>query len=212
MSSSLDRAIAGHGLYTVFQPIVSLIDGAAVGYEALSRWPSLDAGAVFARANITNQAAELDYRCIEAAIESAATAGINPGAMLSINTEAAGPTLRQCDQQALTSCAQRYQIMFEVTERHLLKSPRSLLRHVDALRSDGYAIALDDVGVQRDSCALFDVIVPDVIKLDLGLVQHQPTPEQARTLTAVLAYREKHAPPSWPKASKPKNTSNRPSP
>lgn len=49
-----------------------------------------------------------------------------------------------------------------------------LLRKVDALRSRGFTIALDDIGAERDSLALLDIISPEILKLDMGLVQHQP--------------------------------------
>jgi hypothetical protein len=37
----MDSAVAGCGLYPVFQPIVSLPDGVTVGFEALARWSQL---------------------------------------------------------------------------------------------------------------------------------------------------------------------------
>ncbi|MCU1694128.1 MAG: diguanylate phosphodiesterase [Mycobacterium sp.] len=39
--------------------------------------------------------------------------------------------------------------MFELTERGLLAHPHALLAEVTALRADGFAIALDDVGAHR---------------------------------------------------------------
>jgi hypothetical protein len=47
------------------------------------------------------------------------------------------------------------------------------------------------VGAHPDSLALLDVIAPDVVKLDMGLVQSQPDDAQARTLSAVLAHHER---------------------
>jgi EAL domain/Sensory domain in DIguanylate Cyclases and Two-component system len=82
-------------------------------------------------------------------------------------------------------------VMFELTERSLLKHPHALLSKVASLRADGFGIALDDVGVHPDSLALLDVVCPDVVKLDLHLVQSQPTDGQARILAAVLAHRER---------------------
>ncbi len=43
-----------------------------------------------------------------------------------------------------------------------------------ALRAAGLAIALDDVGANPDSLVLLDVVGPDVVKLDMRLVQSQP--------------------------------------
>ena len=82
-------------------------------------------------------------------------------------------------------------MIFEITERSMLRQPRALLEKVAALRADGFLIALDDVGVHPDSSALLDVISPDVVKLDLALVQSQPNFLQAQTLSAVLAHCER---------------------
>ncbi|PRC61816.1 diguanylate phosphodiesterase, partial [Mycobacterium sp. ITM-2017-0098] len=64
-------------------------------------------------------------------------------------------------------------------------------RKVEVLRSRGFLIALDDVGAHRDSLALLDIVAPDIVKLDLGLVQHQPDRIQARTIAAVMAHHER---------------------
>ena len=44
-------------------------------------------------------------------------------------------------------------------------------------------IALDDVGVDERSLALMPFVAPDVIKLDLRLVQDRPTPRSRRSST-----------------------------
>lgn len=178
----------------VFQPIVSLPDGGTVGFEALARWAGLGAippGDVFAHASDTGRAAELERRCIEAAIVGALDAGLAPGSAVFINCEATTPYLSPSDSEILARGAERFQVVFEVTERRLLTHPPDLLRKVVALRKDGFAVALDDVGTDLNSLALLDVLAPDVIKLDLALVQSQPRYLQARTWAAVLAHHER---------------------
>src|ERR1700761_1134437 len=74
----------------VFQPIVALPDGAPVGFEALTRWPSLgnpDPDQVFAHAN-TDPAllAALDERCITGALDACLQAGFGAGGLLFVNT------------------------------------------------------------------------------------------------------------------------------
>jgi hypothetical protein len=58
-------------------------------------------------------------------------------------------------------------------------------------RERGWGVALDDVGANPDSLALLPFIAPDVIKLDLNLIQRTPTHDQARTITAVMAHAER---------------------
>lgn len=190
----LDAAVAGDGLEVVFQPIVSLPDADTVGFEALARWAHLvstPSDHVFTHAARTGQAAALERRCIEAAIGSAQAAGLAPGSALFINCEARTPYLGPSDSDVLARGTGHYQVVFEVTERNLLTHLPDMLRKVVALREGGFAIALDDVGTNMDSLAMLDVLAPDVIKLDLAVVQSQPKYLQARTWAAVLAHHER---------------------
>jgi hypothetical protein len=59
------------------------------------------------------------------------------------------------------------------------------------LRAAGCAIAIDDVGAEPESLALLPFIAPDVIKLDISLVQRCLNVEQAAICTAVAAYAER---------------------
>ena len=49
--------------------------------------------------------------------------------------------------------------------------PAELLAAVERLRARGWGVALDDVGADHRSLALMPFVRPDVIKLDLRLVQ-----------------------------------------
>jgi hypothetical protein len=112
-------------------------------------------------------------------------------ALLSINCEPTSAIVRRSDDEVLARGHEELQLMFELTERSLLDNPHILLQKVADLRSDGFAVALDDVGAHPDSLALLDIISPDVVKLDLGLIQGRPDYDQARTLSAVLAHHER---------------------
>ena len=192
--AQVDAAIRGVGLSSVFQPIVALPDGAVVGFEALARWPEstgLGPEVVFARAAALNRVDELDRLCIDTAIEGALTQGMTRNTLLCINCEPSSVMVDRAQNEVLKRGRSELQLMFELTERSLLAHPRALLEKVAALRADGFGIALDDVGAHPDSLALLDVISPDVVKLDMGLVQSQPDDAQARTLSAVLAHHER---------------------
>jgi EAL domain-containing protein (putative c-di-GMP-specific phosphodiesterase class I) len=194
-AATLDAAARGQGLRTVFQPIVSLPDRSLIGYEALARWPDLptghDAPAVLRHARTRGNINDLERCLIDDAAAAARTAGLPTGAVLSLNSEANAKYARMQPNSVLANAATRYQVMFELTERDLFAHPAGLLRKVEAMRCDGFAIALDDVGGRPHSCALLDVIRPDVIKLDLALIQRDPTVDQAHVLSAVLAHRER---------------------
>jgi hypothetical protein len=82
-------------------------------------------------------------------------------------------------------------IVIEVTERALLVDPGALIHHVGRLRAEGFRIALDDVGANGDTVAMLPFVRPDVVKLDMSLVQDQPTAALGRIATAVAAYAER---------------------
>lgn len=192
--TGLEAAAAGVGLRPAFQPIVSLSSKAVVGFEALARWPGVgDFGPerVFTHAASTGVADVLDHLCITSAITTAVRSPLSRGGLLCVNAEPSTPYVGRDDDATIALGHDELTLVFEITERNMLAHPYSLLRKVSALRSDGFRIALDDVGAHPDSLALLDVILPEVIKLDLALVQTQPDHTQARILDAVLAHHDR---------------------
>lgn len=190
----LDAATRGVGLTPAFQPIVSLADETVVGFEALARWPDLGGPgplAVFDHARANGNLDRLDRLCIDASIDTALRTALPHNTLLAVNSEPATAYRTPSQLETLSEEKNHLQVMFEITERSLLMNPRALLHKVAALRADGFLIALDDVGAHPDSSALLDVISPDVMKLDLALVQSQPNFKQAQTISAVLAHHER---------------------
>lgn len=190
----LDAASTGEGVVPAFQPVVALPSGRVVGFEALARWPALGDPSpqeVFAHASTRGGLDRLDRTCISAAVSSALADDLEPGTMLLINCEPNSAFVGAAHDPVLARGRDSFQLVFEFTERHLLAHPRTLLHKLAAVRADGFAIALDDVGAHPDSLALLDVVCPDIVKLDVALVQSDPTRDQARTLSAVLAHRER---------------------
>ncbi len=192
--AGIDAASAGVGLMPMFQPVVSLPDERVIGFEALARWPMFDTVTpqnVFSFANASHRADVLDQMCIDAAVRTALDAGMPRGALLLINTEPTVGHVPLARQPALTAACERFQVAFELTERQLLAHPRALLKKVEAIRADGIAIAVDDVGAHPDSLAVLDVLDPDIIKLDMTVIQNSPRRDRATTLTGVLAHHER---------------------
>jgi EAL domain-containing protein (putative c-di-GMP-specific phosphodiesterase class I) len=190
----IDAASAGVGLTPVFQPVVSLPDERVVGFEALARWPmfsTMTATNVFSFANASRQADVLDQQCIDAAVRAAVESELPRDSLLLINTEPAVAHIPRASHPALAEACERFQVAFELTERHLLAHPRALLEKVAAIRGDGIAIAVDDVGAHPDSLAVLDVVDPDIVKLDISVIQHSGQRDKASILTGVLAHHER---------------------
>jgi EAL domain-containing protein (putative c-di-GMP-specific phosphodiesterase class I) len=194
--AGVDAASNGVGLVPMFQPVVSLPDQRVIGYEALARWPMFDTVTpqnVFSFANASRRADVLDQQCIDAAVRSALEAAAPRGSLLLVNTEPTAAHVPRARQPALNTACERFQVVFELTERQLLAHPQSLLKKVEAIRADGIAIAVDDVGAHPDSLAVLDVLDPDIVKLDMTMIQNSPERDRATTLTGVLAHHERTA-------------------
>jgi hypothetical protein len=82
-------------------------------------------------------------------------------------------------------------LVVEITERRLGDDVGALLRFIDEVRDRGWAIAIDDVGADPASLALMPLLAPEVIKLDLKLIQARTTVDTARIVNAVMAQAER---------------------
>jgi EAL domain-containing protein (putative c-di-GMP-specific phosphodiesterase class I) len=180
-----------HNLRPVYQPVVDLDSGEVVGAEALARWPELDImpDQAFRWALREGQLSDLDEACRDAAIDTALEHGLPAGFRLFVNLEPS-TLVRSTTARLIESTRQRIDLVVEITERELLTRPAELVRAVHQLRSIGCAIALDDVGAVPDSLALLPLVSPDVVKLDLSLIQRWPDIRQAAIIAAVAAYSE----------------------
>ncbi len=182
------------GVRSVYQPIVDLRSGSVVGYEALARGP--EGGPferpdlLFAAAHEQGLTAELDWACRAAAFEGALAAGLSAPSTLFVNVEPdAVDTPSPARFLGTMARARRgVRAVFEVTERALANKPAELLRVVEDIRAQGWGIALDDVGADWRSLALMPFIRPDVIKLDMHLVQAPLDVSGALVAEAVRAY------------------------
>lgn len=194
MTNVLDEAVAGKGLETAFQQVVQLAGGIVVGYEALARWPGAQCVApldIIAHAEKTGHLNRLDRACVRAAARGALRGNATPGMLLLVNSEPATVWADMSEDVDVSRAAEVFHLAVEITERGLLTDPQTLLRKVAALRASGIAIALDDIGAHPDSLALLDVVAPDIVKLDIGLVQRRPDRMHAHTIAAIQAYRDR---------------------
>ena len=190
----------GRQLRAVFQPVINLADRHVVAYEALARGPlgspHESPAALFAAAAAADRVTELDWACRAAAF--AATRGPNgprlPASVpLFVNCEPASmrspcpPDL----QSGILAAEAELNVVMEVTERDIAKDPAGLLSAVGRAREQRWGVALDDVGAEPASLALMPFVHPDIIKLDLRLIQDRTTAEVARIVNAVLAQAER---------------------
>ncbi len=196
LESELMHVLEERQIAPVFQPLVDLDTGRVVAYEALARGPRGGAlespAALFAVAREADMLSELDCVCRARAVRTAVAAGLPEGTGLFVNIEPdalAAPC--PVDLAADLEPPPGLQPFVEITERALTAQPAELLGEIARLRERGWGVALDDVGADTRSLALMPLLQPDVIKLDLRLVQEQPTTEVAEIVNGVLAERER---------------------
>jgi len=197
LPSTIDGLIDRQAVASVYQPLVDFYGGETVGYEALARGPagsSLERpDALFAAAHSAGKEAEIEWECLRAALTGALATGLAPGQALFVNFEPRMLTAERPDWlvRLLDAALDRFAIFAEVTERALTDRPAELLAAVESLRRLGVGIALDDVGADPRSLALMPFLAPEVIKLDLALVQGDPSRQTAEIVHAVSAEAER---------------------
>ena len=193
--TSIEQVLGASAVHSVFQPIVELDTGRVVAYEALARGPAGPLStpeALFAAARAAGRLAELDHACRRAAVEGALERGLLAPLTLFVNVEPEVlDTAPLEDLLAIArDCPGELRIVLEITERALAARPAELLRTVDRVRVLGWRLALDDVGAEPASLAFMPLIRPDVVKLDLRLVQDRPDRAVAEIMNAVNSYAE----------------------
>lgn len=192
MSQPLPLTPLTVGIEPVYQPVVALDSRAVVGYEALTR-PCADSPwtspiELLEAAHMMNATVAFDWRCRLAALRGALDAHMPPDLVLFVNAEPIAldaPPPADCAD--LLAAAGALSITVEITERRLMRNPAGLLRAVEHARHLGWRVAIDDVGADSSSLALLPLIRPDVIKLDMRMVQGRSTSETAVIVAAVAA-------------------------
>ena len=202
-SDLLDHILAAKLINSVYQPIVDLDSNVVVAFEALARGPRGSAlerpDLLFAAARRARRLADLDRACRTAALVGAEAGGLTDPWTVFVNIEAetargtfqGSPDLDRSESLPDHGGASRLRVVVELTERALTTDPTQLLQVVARIRARGWGIALDDVGADRDSLALLPLLRPDVIKLDLRLIQDRPTADIAEIVSAVNAEAER---------------------
>jgi len=134
----------------------------------------------------------LEWVCRAAAIRGALDGDLRPPLRLFVNAEPSTLAARiPPHHRDVMASAAALDVVVELTERALTDRPADVLGAVPHLRSLGVTIALDDIGADRRSLALMPFLAPEVIKLDLRLVQSRPTAEIAAIVHAVNAQAER---------------------
>jgi PAS domain S-box-containing protein len=177
-------------LRIVFQPIVDLVSGVVVGFEALSRFtsdPVRPPNEWFSEASAIGLGVELELHSLREAL--AERHRMPAGAYLSLNISpqtAMSPLL--LDLLADSPCER---IVLEVTEHVGIEDYDVLAESLGRLRSRGLRIAIDDAGAGYASLRHILNIRPDIIKLDIALTRGiDIDPARQALAVALVTFRE----------------------
>lgn len=167
-------------IVSVFQPIVDLRTGQAIGYEVLSRGvgrSQVPPHALFDRARLEGVTWELERACWTAALRRIALLpAASRTAPFFFNV---GPDVlsdpRFQDGSTLALLA-RYgihprELVLEITETSVFDDSDQLQRLSRELREHGFGIALDDFGAGHSGLLTLVHSTPHFIKLDQALVR-----------------------------------------
>jgi EAL domain-containing protein (putative c-di-GMP-specific phosphodiesterase class I) len=162
--------IANQTHQTVFQPIVDLNSGGAVGAEALARFaepPIRPPNVWFAEAADLGLGVELEMAALRLALEQLRQ--LPPGLYLSLN--ASVETILSEEFCASFKDVPAERVVLELTEHTEIHDYPLFEQTIEDLRSQGVRLAVDDAGAGYSSFRHILNLHPDVIKLDIALTR-----------------------------------------
>ena len=184
----IEGALAARSLETLFQPIVDLRGGAAVGAEALARFaapPIRPPDVWFAEAASVGLGVELELAALRVALEHLRR--LPSGLYMSVN--ASVETIMSDGFRAMLDDVPAERIVLELTEHSEVQDYTQFERAVRHLRSTGVRLAVDDAGAGYASFRHILNLHPDIIKLDIGLTRGIDGDPARRALgSALLAF------------------------
>jgi diguanylate cyclase (GGDEF)-like protein/PAS domain S-box-containing protein len=180
LAAQLRGALQRQELRVVFQPLVAMADTMPIACEALLRWDHPDRGELLPGEFL--RIAEDDGLIVpigawvleESCRQLAAWRAQGRDLWVSVNVSAR--QLAQMDFVAVVERALRESgvaasaICLEVTETAVLRRPDVARRALDALRTLGVRVALDDFGLGYSSLTHLKALPVDVVKVDRSFV------------------------------------------
>lgn len=179
------------GIYSVYQPVVRIVDGTTVGWEALSRphhWPpGASVEALFVTAHRMGRGRDLDWRCRRSALWAASR--LDGPLFVNINVSGLLDPVHGVDQMLLLcQWAQREpgQVILELSERDAIPDLQKLHRVLTDYRVAGFRFALDDLGEGQTTLEVVLAARPEFLKLARPLCQSARSDVAARSVVRAL--------------------------
>jgi EAL domain-containing protein (putative c-di-GMP-specific phosphodiesterase class I) len=189
----LEQIIVFKQIMPVFQPIVSLENGHIHGHESLSRL--IHGGSItnpeelFDKARTHGLTSEIEKLCREKALSRASEIGLEGliflnvcPALLHKEGHRPGFTAELLSHLGIDHS----RVVFELTEKTLISDYALFERGVAHYRSQGYRIAIDDLGDGYAGLKMLSQVVPDYVKLAQFLVSDIDSSSARQALAEAL--------------------------
>lgn len=184
----IDNMLARRDFTMVFQPIADLNTGDIVGAEALARFtaqPHRPPNEWFAEADAVGSSQQLEVAAVAMAVEQLHQ--MPPQAFLAVNVSP-----ETAISPELTGLLERIppdRLVLELTEHNRVNDYAGLLDGLAALRSRGFRVAVDDAGAGYAGLHHVLRLNPELLKLDIHLIQAIDQDPAKRALsTALVAF------------------------
>ena len=183
LETDLRRAVLSEELRVHYQPIINLDSGAIVGFEALVRWQHPTQG-LLQPISFIPFAEEIGFiHNIDRFVLTEACAqarrwqsqGLAPaGLLMSVNLSAreiSDNSIRESVSLSLLETGfEPTNLILEITESALLRDLEATIRNLEALKSLGLSIAVDDFGTGFSSFSHLEQLPIDILKVDRSFV------------------------------------------
>ncbi|MHB8490348.1 MAG: EAL domain-containing protein [Candidatus Dormibacteria bacterium] len=194
-SDVITRLLEGGPLTTMFQPIVDLVDGSVLGYEALARpegFAAMDSVEdVFEAARTSGNIRDLDWVCRRRALEDARQLPDRDALFLNISAAALLDPVHGVDQLLLvlaTVGRAPQTVVLEITEHERIRDYDRLADVLAAYRAEGIRFALDDVGEGHSTLELLAASGSEFLKLGRSLTMTSSRMGSKAAMHATLAF------------------------
>jgi diguanylate cyclase (GGDEF)-like protein len=186
-------------LTSVYQPILDMRLGQILGWEALARGPEdsyfHSPQMLFDFAEEVGNVFTLERVCREQALAGLGRMGQGEKLFLNIHPQTLvdpafrpGQTMRLLERYGLSP----HNVVFEITERHSIKDFTLFHRTLEHYRSQGYLVAIDDVGTGYSGLNRLAKLRPEFIKVDMGLIRGiDANPVQRALVETLVTFADK---------------------
>lgn len=182
---AIRRVVAERDFEVVFQAVHEAATGKVVGVEALARFPCepFRPDAFFAQAALLGLGVELEIAIVRRVL--ALVPELPEDVFVAINVSPAAALVARWTE--LLADVDPSRIVLEITEHDAVPNYGSLDDVLEACRTQGIRVAVDDVGAGFASFSHVLELAPEFVKIDQSITRHIDVDDARRRLAQAIA-------------------------